>query len=155
MCIFRHGYFSAPQTFRHKEISALGFFGMGTFRHWDFSTRELFSMWILWHGTLLHEYISALGYFGTMHIQSTINIWKRCSSKPFGQTKNGLVTGKLACTSSKIEILNKIVIILILNFQVNLECFFTQKTWKVKIITHDLNHDLIFYCTHNQLCVPQ
>ena len=20
---------------------------------------------------------------------------------------------------------------------------------------HDLNHDLIFYCTHNQLCVPQ
>ena len=41
--------------------------------------------------------------------------------------------------------------ILILNFQVNLKCFITQKTWKVKIITHDL----IFYCTQNQLCVPQ
>ena len=25
----------------------------------------------------------------------------------------------------------------------------------MKIISHDLNHDLIFYCTHNQLCVPQ
>ena len=24
----------------------------------------------------------------------------------------------------------------------------------MKIITHDLSHDLIFYCTHNQLCVP-
>jgi hypothetical protein len=24
-----------------------------------------------------------------------------------------------------------------------------------KKITHDLNHDLTFYCTHNQLCVPQ
>ena len=21
--------------------------------------------------------------------------------------------------------------------------------------THDFNHDLTFYCTHNQLCVPQ
>ena len=27
--------------------------------------------------------------------------------------------------------------------------------WKVKEITHDLNHDLTFYYTHNQLCVPQ
>ena len=25
----------------------------------------------------------------------------------------------------------------------------------MKIITPDLNHDLIFYCTHNRLCVPQ
>ena len=25
----------------------------------------------------------------------------------------------------------------------------------MKEITHDLNHDLTFYCTHNQLCVPQ
>ena len=28
--------------------------------------------------------------------------------KPFGQTKYGLVSGRLACTSSKTEILNKI-----------------------------------------------
>ena len=33
---------------------------------------------------------------------------KRWSPKPFGQTKNGLVSGRLACTSSKTEILNKI-----------------------------------------------
>ena len=33
---------------------------------------------------------------------------KRCSPKPFGQTKNGLVSGRLACTSSKTEVLNKI-----------------------------------------------
>jgi hypothetical protein len=25
----------------------------------------------------------------------------------------------------------------------------------VKEITHYLNHGLTFYCTHNQLCVPQ
>jgi hypothetical protein len=44
----------------------------------------------------------------------------------FGQTKNGLVSGRLACTSSKTEIFNKKIgiHILILNFQVNLECFF-------------------------------
>ena len=67
-----------------------------------------------------------------------------------------LVSGRLACTSSITEIFNKIgIYILILNFQVNSKCFFTQKTWKVKIITHDSNHDLIFYCTHNQLCVPE
>ena len=33
---------------------------------------------------------------------------KTCSPKPFGQTKNGLVSGRLACTSSKTEILNKV-----------------------------------------------
>jgi hypothetical protein len=33
---------------------------------------------------------------------------KRCSPKPFGQTKIGVVSGRLACTSSKTEILNKI-----------------------------------------------
>ena len=33
---------------------------------------------------------------------------KRCSPTPFGQTKNGPVYGRLACTSSKTEILNKI-----------------------------------------------
>ena len=25
----------------------------------------------------------------------------------------------------------------------------------MKEITHDFNHHLTFYCTHNQLCVPQ
>ena len=30
-----------------------------------------------------------------------------------------------------------------------------KNTYLVKWITHDLNHDLTFYCTHNQLCVPQ
>ena len=33
---------------------------------------------------------------------------KRCSPKTFRQTKNGLVSGRLAFTSSKTEILNKI-----------------------------------------------
>ena len=33
---------------------------------------------------------------------------KSYKHKPFGQTKNGLVSGRLACTSSKNEILNKI-----------------------------------------------
>ena len=38
------------------------------------------------------------------------HIEKWCSSKPFGQTKNWLVSGRLACTSSKTELLNKIEI---------------------------------------------
>ena len=33
--------------------------------------------------------------------------------------------------------------------------FFHKKKWKVKIITRDLNHEFIFYCTDDQLCVPQ
>ena len=60
------------------DISSRVFFNMGTFRlhrysgigkfwHWDFSVWGLFGMCILRHGTLLHKYISALGYFGTMH----------------------------------------------------------------------------------------
>ena len=41
-------------------------------------------------------------------------------------------------------------------FSSQFRMFFTQKTWNVKMITHDLNHDWIFYCTQNQLCVqPQ
>ena len=43
-----------------------------------------------------------------LYIPSNLNISKRCSPKPFGQTENGLVSGRLACTSSKTEILNKI-----------------------------------------------
>ena len=36
-----------------------------------------------------------------------------------------------------------------------IQCMGKGITLKVKEITHDLNHDLTFYCTHNQLCVPQ
>ena len=43
-----------------------------------------------------------------LYIPSSVTFEKRCSPKPFGQTKNGLVSGRLACTSSKTEILNKI-----------------------------------------------
>ena len=52
---------------------------------------------------------------------------KRCSPKPFGQTKNGLFSGRLACTSSKTKILNKIgIYILILNYTI--QC---KKNWKI------------------------
>ena len=46
-----------------------------------------------------------------------------------GQTENGLVSGRLACTSSKAKISNKIGM--------------------------NLDFDLESYCTHNKLCVPQ
>ena len=39
--------------------------------------------------------------------------------------------------------------ILMLNFQFNSERIFTQEALKVKEITHDLNHNLILYCSHN------
>ena len=76
------------------------------------------------------------GLCKVIHPKYYKHLKKRCSPKP--------------------EILNKIKVqILTLNFQVNLEYFFIQKTCKMKIITHSLNHDLIFYCTHNQLSVLQ
>ena len=52
-------------------------------------------------------------------------------SRPFGQTKNGLVSVRLACTSSKTEILNKIGIqILILNLQLIQNVFSPKKLEK-------------------------
>ena len=36
-----------------------------------------------------------------------------------------------------------------------IQCMGQGISLKNEKITHDLNHDLIFYCTHNQLCVPQ
>ena len=51
-------------------------------------------------------------YAENLYIPSILKTFeKRCSPKPFKQTKNGLVSGRLACTSSKTEILNKIDII--------------------------------------------
>ena len=35
--------------------------------------------------------------------QVLMSVSKKCSPKPFGQTKNGLVSGRLACTSSKTD----------------------------------------------------
>ena len=55
------------------------------------------------------------------------------SPKPFGKTKNGLVSGRLACTSSNPE------------FSTWFRIFFTHKTWKITMTTYDSNHCLIFY----------
>ena len=63
-----------------------------------------------------------------LYVPNTINIWKKVLTKAICAEKNGPVSGRLACTSSMTEILNKIgILILILNFQVNLEYFVTQK----------------------------
>ena len=48
-----------------------------------------------------------------IHLKYYKNLKKSCSAQPFGQAKNGLVSGTLACTSSKTEVLNKIGIKLI------------------------------------------
>ena len=70
----------------------------------------------------------------------------------FGQTKNWLVSGRLASASNKTEMSNKIgVYILILNFQVDLKCFFTQKTRKLKRITHYSNHGV--FSKHSGNCI--
>ena len=66
-----------------------------------------------------------------LNIPSIPTYEKRFSPKAFGQTKYGLVLGRLAWTSSKTKILNKTGIwISILNFQVHSKCLFIQKTWK-------------------------
>ena len=55
--------------------------------------------------------------------------------------------GRIACISSKnMRFETKVKLNLF-----NLECIFIPKTWKVKEITHDLT----FYCTCSQLCVPE
>ena len=43
-----------------------------------------------------------------LYIPSTINILKKVLTKAVWADKNGLVSGRLACTSSKTEILIKI-----------------------------------------------
>ena len=43
-----------------------------------------------------------------LYIPSTINIWKKVLTKAIWAVKNGLVSGRLACTSTKSEIRNKI-----------------------------------------------
>ena len=43
-----------------------------------------------------------------LYIPSTINTGKSCLENIFGQVNDGLVSGRLACTLSKTEILNKI-----------------------------------------------
>ena len=58
-------------------------------------------------------------------------------------------------TKKKPEILNYSILDFNPDFQFNLECIFTQNTLKVKDITHDLNHDSIFYCSHNPLWMPE
>ena len=48
-----------------------------------------------------------------LYIPSTINIIRKVltgAPKPFEQKKNGLVSGRLACISSKTKILNRIII---------------------------------------------
>ena len=42
-----------------------------------------------------------------LYIPSAINIWKKVLTKAIGADKNVLVSGRLACTSSKTEILNR------------------------------------------------
>ena len=55
------------------------------------------------------EYPSLLvGKCKVIYIPSTINIWKKVFTKAIWADKKGLVSGRLACTSSKTEILIKI-----------------------------------------------
>ena len=68
------------------------------------------------------------------------------SEKPFRQIR------WLSQEASKI--LNFVLIwMLIQNFQFNFECIFSKNLnrW----ITYDLEHDLIFYCCHNPLFMPE
>jgi hypothetical protein len=74
------------------------------------------------------QYVVSQGGQGTFFL----GITKVIHTKYYQDLKMGWFSADfLACTSNKNEILNKIGIwILILNFQVNLECFFTQKNLK-------------------------
>jgi hypothetical protein len=66
-----------------------------------------------------------------LYIPSTIINSRKLLTKAIWQIKNGLVSFRLACTSIKLKI-KKIIAIEI-------------------VILNDLNHGLIFYCSHNPL----
>ena len=85
-----------------------------------------------------------------LYIPSAINIWKKLLSRAIWADKNGQVSGRIACMFRKTWDLKQCsnLVLFILNL-FNLKCIFIQKTWKVKETTHDLYHDLTFYCTHN------
>ena len=46
-------------------------------------------------------------FYSKLYIPSTINIWKKVLTKDIWADKNGLVSGRLACTSIKTEMLKK------------------------------------------------
>ena len=71
------------------------------------ASKGLESTYVKLTSTFLNYFVEFLR-ITKLYIQSTINIWKKVLTKPFGQTKNGLVSGRLTCTLSKTEILNKI-----------------------------------------------
>ena len=72
-------------------------------------------MWALWKHIHIQRFNAIfwknflyLNGSSRLYIPSTIKIWKKVLTKAIWADKNGLVSGRLACTSSKTEILNKI-----------------------------------------------
>ena len=78
-------------------------------------------------------------------LQSTINIRKKLLSTAIWEDKNGLVSGRIDYISSK-NLRSEFI---------QLRMYFHPKKLKLKEMTNNLNHDLTFYCRHNQLCVPE
>ena len=74
-----------------------------------------------------------------LYTPSTINDCKKLFSPIILAGKNGLVSCILACTyvhQVKPNVLNNVEIYILIHY--------ILKSWKVKEITHNLNHDLIF-----------
>ena len=51
--------------------------------------------------TAVHSICAYLSFCPKLYIQSTINIWKKLLSTAIWANKNGLVSGRIACISSK------------------------------------------------------
>ena len=70
--------------------------------------------------------------------------------------KNGWFLADRLVHQVKPEILINIAIYnLILNFSLEFKMYFHPQNLKNEEITHDLNHDLIFYCSYSPLWLPE
>jgi hypothetical protein len=97
-----------------------------------------------------------------LYIPSAINTWRKLLSTDILADKEWAGFWQISLYIKYIhmynlEILNNICRNLDFNpeYSIQFIIIFTQITWKVKEITFDLIHDLIFYCILNPLLMPE
>ena len=91
-----------------KEITSTSYYKSGTILRNNAMRHQIITLFLNQKFTLIMwEENSNLHMWAKLYILSTISIWKKVLTKAIWADKNGLVSGRLACTSSKTEILNK------------------------------------------------
>ena len=81
--------------------------------------------WINAHCKKIGPRYLSLRALPKLYIPSTIKIWKKVLTKAILADKTGLVSSRLACTSSKTDVLSKIETKFNPEFSINVKCFLT------------------------------